>query len=119
MIDGCGSATQTVWSVEAKSSDGQWMATAKTDQTSGPGNAFVYTDVALKHVTHSDPPVTLLGFSSETVLDSNARPTLEWITPRHLQISFLRTPVLDTQVVRYAGIEITVRESEARVRDGK
>jgi hypothetical protein len=110
IVGGCGSATQTVWSVESKSPDGRWVATAKTDQTSGPANAFAYTEVELKSATRSDSAVTILGFPAESLGNSNTAPELEWIASRHLQVSFRCTPKFDTHVIRYAGIEISVRE---------
>jgi hypothetical protein len=107
---GC-SGAKTIWSVEAKSPDGQWIASGRTDQYSGPGNAAVMTGVYLQRTQGDKRTEPVLSFSDDQS-PANARiiPTIEWLTPTHLQVSFNRHPELDLQVVKYAGIEISVRD---------
>lgn len=48
------------------------------------------------------------SYSAES-LNRSIRPEMEWIAPNHLQISFQCMPTMDTQVVRYVGVEITLK----------
>jgi hypothetical protein len=112
LLSSCGSAVRTVWSVEVPSPDHQWIAGARTDQTSGPGNADLSTGVYLKRAHSSDPWGTILLFQNEPVLSKQAISlTVVWLTPSHLQVTFNRVPEFYAQTIKYAGIEISVRES--------
>jgi len=107
---GC-SGAKTIWSVEAKSPDGQWIASGRTDQYSGPGNAAVMTGVYLQRTQGSKRAEPVLSFSDDqSPASARIIPSIEWLTPTHLQVSFSRHPELDLQVVKYAGIEISVRD---------
>lgn len=110
---GC-SGAENIWSVETKSPDGQWIAIGRTDRYSGPGNAAVMTGVYLQRTQGGKREEPVLGFSDDQS-PANARiiPTIEWLTPTHLEVSFSRRPELDLQVVKYAGIEISVRDLPA------
>ena len=107
---GC-SGGEAVWSTEVKSPDGQWAAVGRTDRYSGPGNAAVMTAVYLQRGQGDKRDEPVLRFSDDQS-PANARliPVIEWLTPTHLQISLSRHADLDLQVVKYAEIEISVRE---------
>jgi hypothetical protein len=56
-----------------------------------------------------DEPV--LRFSDDqSPADARLIPKIEWLTPTHLQISLSRHTDFDLQIVKYAGIEISVRD---------
>jgi len=44
--------------------------------------------------------------------------TMKWLTPSHLEVTFSGHPDLNFQVVRYAGIEISVRDLSSLSIDG-
>jgi hypothetical protein len=72
LASGCGSAVETVWSVEVPSPDHQWIASGRTDQISGPGNADLSTGVYLKRINRSDPAATVLLFQNEPASSKQA-----------------------------------------------
>jgi hypothetical protein len=111
LLIGCGAAVDTVWSVEVPSPDHQWTASARTDRTSGPGNADLSTGVYLKRSGSSNPRATILLFQNKPSTSKQAITlTVVWLTPSHLQVTFNRVPEFYAQTIKYAGIEITVRD---------
>lgn len=106
----CVSATETIWSADSKSPDGLWVATARTDQTSGPGINSVYNEVSLRNTSRSTQTETIAVYNADSTR-SHDPPKLEWIGPTHLLLSFQCTPTMDTQVVKYAGVEISFKET--------
>jgi len=103
----------TIWSADALSPDGLWLATARSQQWGGPGTAYDATTVYLKRIKGSQPPTQLLGFSHQY---ATMQLNMKWITPTHLEVTYgpsgePRDHVnLDFQVVKCAGIDITVRD---------
>jgi len=107
---GC-SGGETIWSTEVKSPDAQWTAVGRTDRYSGPGNAAIFTGVYLRRAQDSKDEEPVLRFSDDqSPADARVSPAMEWLTPGHLQISLGRHVEIDLQVVKYAGIEISVSE---------
>jgi hypothetical protein len=103
----------TTWSAEARSPDGYWLATARSQQWSGPGNAYDATSVYLKRTNASEDPIEILGFSHQY---ATMNLKMEWVTPRHLEVTYGASinpgdqVDLYFQAVKCAGIEISVRE---------
>jgi hypothetical protein len=111
MTSGCRKGTETIWSAEAKSPDGQWLAKAQTDQRSGFGTDGAVTAVYLQPSNGARSPVQVLSFSQ----NQNAQTSLidlkmNWIDETHLEVSYKEHPNLDFQAVKYAGIDISVRD---------
>src|SRR5260370_10484750 len=116
-----GCAAPTVWKQEVRSPDGSWIAIARTVQSGGYGTASIITSVSLKQATISQPPMEVLGFSCEGpvprpyVHDNAAKSggtislTMKWLTPSHLDLTYHGHADLYFQAVKYAGIEISVR----------
>ncbi len=104
----CGTNPITTWSTEARSSDTTWVATARSLQWSGPGNAYNGTSVDVKH--GGLPSTEVLFFSHER---PRVRLTMQWDTPTHLQVAYGPLPgdsvSLDYQVVKTSGITISVQ----------
>jgi hypothetical protein len=71
----------TTWSDEARSPDGNWLATARSQQWGGPGTAYDATTVYLKWVKGSQAPKEVLEFSHQYATMSLK---MEWVTPTHL-----------------------------------
>lgn len=115
LVAGCKTAV-TTWSAEARSPDGQWLANARSQQWSGPGNDYDATTVYLKWIKGSQPPARVLVFSHQYAT-MNLR--MEWITPTHLAVTYGPSVrpgdhvSLDFQVVKISGIDISVRDLSA------
>jgi hypothetical protein len=95
----------------ARSPDGHWVATARTQQWGGPGTAYDATSVFLKQ--GSQPPTQILGFSHQYAT-MNLKMT--WVTPAHLEVTYGPSErpgdhvSVDLQVVRIAGVDISLRK---------
>jgi hypothetical protein len=107
MLTACGSATETTWSSEAVSPDGNWTATATTEGTSGPGNNYLGTTVYLKRSGASGRGYEILGYQQ----DGSGRETpltIVWRDRSTLQINLKKPYDLDLQVCKYSNINIVV-----------
>jgi hypothetical protein len=109
----CGCDPATTWSAEARSPDGLWIASARSQQWSGPGNAYDATTVYLKWIKGSRPPTEVLEFSHQY---ATMNLEMEWVTPTHLNVTYGPSArpgdqvSLDFQVVKIGGIDISVRQ---------
>ena len=107
LVFGCRDSPTTTWSTEARSSDGHWLAVARSQQWSGPGNAYDATTVSLKRTDDSEPPTQILLFSHDSArMDLK----MKWATPSHLDVAYGSHARLDFQVAKCAGIDISVQD---------
>lgn len=123
LISGCQRAP-TIWKAEAPSPDGLWLAIAQAEQNGGFGSASIDTTVGLKRTdgtVNSGHPTEVLEFFCQGpaprpyVLDSaNAGGTIgltmKWLTPSHLEVTYNGKADLNLQVVKLAGIYISLRD---------
>jgi hypothetical protein len=111
LVSGCRDKGTTIWSKEVRSPDGQWLAAAATKQWSGAGTAYVATSVYLKWMGGSQPPIEILGFSNDSAYPSGiTNVKMEWVTPKHLEVTYGSHAKLDFQAVKCNGIDISVRD---------
>jgi hypothetical protein len=108
LLSGCG--PKTIWSAEARSPDGHWVASARTDQYSGPGNAGLYTTVELRRTSGQKSPMEILLLDYQSAYPSEANVKMIWLTPSHLEMAYNTHADIDFQAVKCAGIDISVRE---------
>jgi hypothetical protein len=106
---GCHGA-DTIWTAEAPSPDGRWLASASTVETSGFGTGDIETDVYLKWTKGSKSPVAVLGFvhdpkSQVKTIDLS----MKWVTPTRLEVTYNGHASVDLQVVRYGDVNISLR----------
>ena len=100
------------------SPDGYWLATAKTELHGGFGTAGVVTSVYLKRTNGSSPAVEILGFFHDARDVSNTiNLTMNWTTPTHLDVTYNGRAGVDLQVVKFAGVEISLRVLSAKTTD--
>lgn len=101
---------RTVWSAEARSPDGNWLATADTVQHSGPGTAGAESSVYLKRIHNSSAPLLILGFfHHEKNLSDAINLTMKWPSPSHLEVTYDgRAASLEFQAIKCGGVEISV-----------
>jgi hypothetical protein len=103
----------TTWSAEVPSPDGQWVATARSQQWGGPGTAYDATTVFLKSSKGREPPTQVLAFSHQY---ATMYLKMDWMTSTHLDVTYAASTrandhvSLDFQAVKCDGVEITVRE---------
>jgi hypothetical protein len=96
----------TIWSTEVPSPDGQWLATARTDQYGGPGTAGLLTTVYLKRTERPPPPIQILMFSQNT---ASIDLKMNWLTPSQLEVTYRGEATLDFQAVKCAGVDISMQ----------
>jgi len=118
----CGCGPTTTWSAEARSPNGDWLAIARSEQWSGPGNAYDASTVFLKSLKGAEPPTPVLGFSHEyATMNLN----MQWVTPTHLQVTYKESARpgdhvrLNLQIARYAGIDISAQYLSSDDAEGK
>jgi hypothetical protein len=116
---GSGCDPATIWSAEARSPDELWLASARTLENSGFGTGAYVTDVYLKRTNVSKPPQPILSFWHDPSLASpqsgaTINLTMKWTTPTHLEVTYDGHADLGLQVVKYANIEISVRDRSSK-----
>ncbi|MHB8411239.1 MAG: hypothetical protein ACYDDI_04750 [Candidatus Acidiferrales bacterium] len=74
----------------------------------------MYTTVYLKRTIYSNPPKAILSFDENDVTQSEAAMlnlAMKWKTPSHLDVTYNgHAATLDFEVVKYAGIDISVQD---------
>lgn len=112
LTTGC-EGPRTTWSTESRSPDGHWLATAQSQQWSGPGNAYDATRVYLAPVVASRARTKILLFFHQF---PTMNLEIRWSTPTHLDVTYAASATpgdhvsLDFEVVKFSGIEISARE---------
>jgi hypothetical protein len=116
----CSCGPTTTWTAEARSPDGYYLAVARSQQWSGPGNAYDATTVYIQWL--KEPPVQVLGFSHQY---ATMNLKMEWVTPTHLHVTYGENPKpgdhvsLDFQVVKCAGIDISAQRLSSDATGGQ
>ena len=108
LLAGCRDEGTTIWSKEARSPDGYWLATARTKQWSGPGTAYVATSVYLKRTNGPKDEIEVLEFSHEDT--PRMYLAMDWVTPKHLDVTYGSRATIDFQAIKCSGIDITARD---------
>jgi hypothetical protein len=108
---GCDPPPQLLAGIETKSPDGRWIAGAMTIQFVRLPGSGVRTTVYLKSI--SDPKrESVLVFANEISKEKGKIDVaFHWIDRSHLEVMLSRLPTFDTQVTRYAGIDISVQDA--------
>lgn len=119
LASGC-NGPPTIWKAEFPSPNGLWIASVRTIQHGGFGTASIDTVVYLQQKGGAQPPTQILGFDCPgpaprpyVLSDANAGGTIElrvkWLSPSHLYVTYDKHADLYFQVVRMAGVDISVR----------
>jgi hypothetical protein len=96
----------TIWSTESPSPDGLWVATARTDQYSGPGNAAIASSVWLRRTKGRQDEINVFEAEQDT---KSIGLTLNWMSPTHLQITYKEPVNIDFQAIKCGLIDISVQ----------
>jgi len=107
---GCRSGVEATWTAEARSPDGHWLASARTEEHSGFGTAGVETDVYLKWINGSKPPQLILVFFPQS---DPINLTMKWVTPSHLDVTYNGRARVDFQVAKISDVDISLRDLSA------
>jgi len=120
LVCGC-QDVRTVWSAEARSPDGNSLASASMVAHYGPGTAGAESSVYLKNIHDSSAPLLILGFfHHEKNLSSTINLTMKWASPSHLEVTYDgRAASLDFQAIKSNGVEISVRDLSSELSRGK
>ena len=99
-------------SAEVLSPDGRWLASACTTRWFGPGTPGEETNVYLKRTNDSQPQERILGFRHDATASRSGTINLKlkWVTPSHVDMTYDGHASLDFRLVKYAGIDISVRD---------
>lgn len=108
-ISGC-RGSETLWSGEARSPDGNMIASARTVAQSGFGTGYVGTIVYLNWSKGSQRPIEILGLSYASEASGATGVQMKWIDPTHLELIYDTPRNLDFQAAKCAGVDISVRE---------
>jgi hypothetical protein len=103
---GCG--PETTWSVQVPSPDGAWIAEGRESQYSGPGNAAIVAGVYLRRTSSWRRGEPILNFFENEQREVGI--TIEWLNPSHLRIELSQRADIYFQVIKYAGIDVSVAE---------
>lgn len=106
--------TDTTWSASAKSPDGKVVATARTVARSGFGTGFIATTVSLNWTGDTRPGQEVIGFTDEYEAPAKTMVGLTWLTPTHLDVTYRGPRDLTFQAVKWANIEISLRDLAAK-----
>jgi hypothetical protein len=106
-------STQIVWSAEAASPDGKFVANARTSANSGFGiDGIPATFVYLNWATGSQKPMEIMEFANESDPSNVGKVVIKWLSPRHLEITYDKAgQEIEFQAVRLADVCISVRDS--------
>lgn len=107
LLTNCKNGGTTIWSSEARSPDGRWLAMAHTDQYSGPGNALLQTTVFLKHTKGPTDPIEVLLFTQDA---ESIDLKMNWLTSSHLEVTYKQSAEIDFQAIKCGGVDISVRD---------
>ena len=93
---------------ESKSPDGKWIADAVTTQDSGAGQFGFHTTVYLRSLSDSKTQAPVLVFPNEISKEKGKIDMSFLWSDGTLEVLLSRTPTFETQMTRYAGMNITV-----------
>lgn len=110
LIIGCKSGSETLWSAESKSPDGQRLASARTIAQSGFGTGYIGTAVYLNWTAGSQPPVQILNLSYEHEVPQGITDVeMKWLSPTRLEVTYKGNPSVVFQAVKCGGVDILLR----------
>lgn len=104
--------SENIWSAQAKSPDGKVIAVAQA-VLRNKGLSVVSgidTNVYLNWAGDTRPPMLVLNFADGSDSPSDTAVDMTWLTPTHLQLTYKGNRIVGFQAVKWAGIDISVRD---------
>jgi len=101
---------QIVWSLESKSPDGKFVATAQAFANGGFGvSGIPATFVYLNWAVGSQKPKEILEFANESDTPQGEAVEIKWLAPTQLQVAYRKdSQELQFQTVKFGDVNITV-----------
>jgi hypothetical protein len=111
VMSGCRSS-ETIWSAESKSPDGQMIASARAVARNKGLSIIsgVDTSVSLSWATGSKHPTSIFELADASDAPIDTKVEMNWLTPTHLQLTYRGNQSIVFQAVKFAGVDISVRE---------
>jgi len=107
LIYGCQGDVSTIWSKEARSPDGRWIAIARTIEHGGPGMAGIETYVSMQSTLTSSSSIRILEFSQDS---KSLGLIMNWETPWQLNVTYTAPAEVNFQAVKCCGgVDISLR----------
>jgi hypothetical protein len=112
VASGC-RGSQTVWSAEAKSPNGEMIATARGLANGGFGISGVpSTFVYLNWTTGSQQPTEILCLDDESDSPDDMNVRMKWLSPTHLELTYKSSrQSINFQAVKFVGVDISLRDT--------
>lgn len=108
-LTGCQEDAATIWSADAKSPDGRWVAEARTVQYGGMGTAGVQTVVFLKRTSESSSQIQILGLSNDSAYPAGATQVkMSWLNTHRLNVSYGQNANINFQAIQCADIGLSL-----------
>jgi hypothetical protein len=87
------------------------LASARTIANSGFGTGYIWTGVYLNGANSSQPPIEILELTDEVETPSDEISVeMNWLTPTHLELTYKGHRTLYFQAIKWAGVDISVRD---------
>ncbi len=109
LVSSCDGPKAT-WTAESRSPDGKMIATARTIQASGIGTGDPGTFVYLNWTTGSQSPTIILALTDGPDGLGNTSVGMNWLTPKHLELTYKGPRTLDFEAAKCHGVDILVRD---------
>lgn len=93
------------------------IATARTDVRSGLAINSIETFVYLNWTKGPQPPMLILDLGDATVAPADTKVEMKWLTPTHLELTYGGNQTIGFQAVKWASVDISVRELKSAASD--
>lgn len=109
---GCQSS-RTIWSARAPSPDGRIVATAHAVVRNAGLSIIsgVDTDVYLNWSKDSRTPALILNLADGSDSSVDTVVQMKWLTPTHLELTYGGNRTVGFQAVKWAGVDVSVRNA--------
>jgi len=108
---GCRSS-ETIWSAQAKSPDGKVVASARADLRNKGLSIIssIDTNVYVNWAGDKRPAMLVLNLADGSDAPADTTVEMKWLTPTHLELTYKGNRSVGFQAVKWAGIDISVRD---------
>jgi hypothetical protein len=111
VCSGC-NGQETIWSAEAKSPDGKVVAVARASLYNKGLSIIsgIETNVCLDWDGDRGSPTLVLSLADASDSAADSTVDMRWLSPTHLEIAFSGNQTVAFQAVKWAGVDISVRD---------
>jgi hypothetical protein len=115
---GCHSS-ETIWSAQANSPDGKVVASARADLRNKGLSIIsgIDTNVYVNWAGDKRPAMLVLNLADGSDAPADTTVDMKWLTPTHLELTYKGNRSIGFQAVKWAGIDISVRDLSGAASD--